>query len=293
MLPAPMAVTAPATSTPLVVYRRDVTASLTRIWENVLDWEHLPWLHRDTFLGVHLLEATPDGWRAEVRLPPASAPRTAEIAVRLDRRALRYHTTTLSGFGAGSDIVTELAPLDATTTTITVAFHVPGVDASVRDRAAEAYTGLYRRLWDEDEAMMVRRQALLDVAARRERDTAEHRSAVALAASVAEASEAPQSLVLGHEDAVRARLPLVVPFGDDEFRLVDIAGAIVAHTTMCPHLGGPLAESPIDAGTITCPWHGYRFDVRTGANADGRPCRLSPAPRVTINATTREVALSR
>src|SRR5438552_6013396 len=106
MLPGPMGIAAPTPSNPLAEYRRNVAASLTRIWENVLDWEHLPWLHRGAFVGVRLLEAWPDGWRAEVLLPPASAPRNAEIAVRLDRAALRYRTTTLSGFGAGSDIVT-------------------------------------------------------------------------------------------------------------------------------------------------------------------------------------------
>ena len=269
-----MTVTAPATSTPLTVYRRDITASVPRIWENVLDWEHLPWLHRGAFLGVRLLETWHDGWRAEVLLPPATAARSAEIAVRLDRPALRYHTTTLSGLGAGSDIVTELAPIDATTTAIAVAFHVPGIDASARDRAADAYTALYRRLWDEDEAMMVRRQALLDAAGTL-------------------TSAAPPSLILGHEDALRARLPLVVALGDDEYRLVEVAGEIVVHTTVCPHLGGPLAECQLDGGTITCPWHGYRFDVHSGANVDGRPCRLAAAPRVVIDPTTSTVSLHR
>ena len=271
MLPGLMGIAAPTPSTPLAEYRRDVAASLTRIWENVLDWEHLPWLHRGAFLGVRLLEASRDGWRAEVLLPPATAPRSAEIAVRLDRRELRYHTTTLSGFGAGSDIVTTLAPVDATTTAIAVAFHVPGIDAAIRDRAAEAYIRLYRRLWDEDEAMMVRRQALLD----------------------GNRGEQPRSLVLGGEDAVRARLPLVVAFGNDDLRVIEIGGEIVAHTTTCPHLGGPLADCPVDGDTITCPWHGYRFDVRSGRSADGRPCRLAPAPRVVIDPTTREVSLHR
>ena len=99
--------------------------------------------------------------------------------------------------------------------------------------------------------------------------------------------------VLDYEDALRARLPLVVAFGDDEYRLVEVAGEIVVHTTVCPHLGGPLAECELDGGTITCPWHGYRFDVRSGANVDGRPCRLAAAPRVVIDPTTREVSLDR
>ncbi len=260
--------------TPLAVYRRDVAASLTRIWENVLDWEHLPWLHRGAFLGVRLLEAEHDGWRAEVRLPPESTPRTAEIAVRLDRPALRYRTTTLSGFGSGTDIVTELAPVDARTTAITVTFHVPDVDPAQRDAMAAGYTRLYRRLWDQDEAMMVRRQTLLDAGARR--------GAIL---------EPAPSLSLGRETAVRARLPFVVAYGGRDVRLVDLAGEIVAHTTVCPHRGGPLDGTTVEAGCITCPWHGYRFDVVTGTNTDGRACRLDPAPKVAIDPNTCEVVL--
>jgi nitrite reductase/ring-hydroxylating ferredoxin subunit len=34
---------------------------------------------------------------------------------------------------------------------------------------------------------------------------------------------------------------------------------------VCPHFGGPLDDAPVDdRGIVTCPWHGYRFDVRTG-----------------------------
>jgi nitrite reductase/ring-hydroxylating ferredoxin subunit len=265
-----------STLTPLTVYRRDIAASPARIWENVLDWEHLPWLHRDAFLGVHLLEEWRDGWRAEISLPPQATPRSTEIAVRLERPALRYRTTTLSGFGTGTDIVTELAPRSAHMTAITVAFHVPGVEAARKDAVADAYTRLYQHLWDQDEAMMVRRQALLD--GFREGDDA--------------AGTTPSPLALGLEHDVRARLPLVVEFGGREVRLVDVAGEIVAHTTVCPHLGGPLDAGTVEEGRITCPWHGYRFDLRTGANLDGHPCRLAPAPRVTIDPETRHVTLT-
>ena len=89
---------------------------------------------------------------------------------------------------------------------------------------------LYERLWDQDEAMMVRRQALLE--GRIEPGARE--------VSV---------------DGIRSRI-----------------------ATVCPHLGGPLDDAPIEAGCITCPWHGYRFDVRTGESADGRRLRLRCAP---------------
>ena len=32
----------------------------------------------------------------------------------------------------------------------------------------------------------------------------------------------------------------------------------------CPHKGGPLGEGFLENHTITCPWHGAKYDVRTG-----------------------------
>ena len=28
---------------------------------------------------------------------------------------------------------------------------------------------------------------------------------------------------------------------------------------------GPLEEAAVEDGCVRCPWHGYRFDLRTGA----------------------------
>lgn len=33
---------------------------------------------------------------------------------------------------------------------------------------------------------------------------------------------------------------------------------------ICPHQGGPLAEGPLEGTCVTCPWHGWQFDVLTG-----------------------------
>jgi nitrite reductase/ring-hydroxylating ferredoxin subunit/uncharacterized membrane protein len=41
-------------------------------------------------------------------------------------------------------------------------------------------------------------------------------------------------------------------------------GEICAIAATCTHLGGPLDEGERDGDTITCPWHGSRFDLRTG-----------------------------
>jgi len=32
----------------------------------------------------------------------------------------------------------------------------------------------------------------------------------------------------------------------------------------CKHQGGPLGEGELDGSEVTCPWHGWQYDVKTG-----------------------------
>jgi len=258
---------------PVAVYHRTVRASLTRIWENVLDWEHLPWLHRTSFLGVQLIEQGRDGWRARIQLPPAEEPREALIDVRLDRPNLRYWTRTLEGTGAGTEILTRLEPREKWKTQIIVEFHVPGVPAAMVSSVGAAYTRLYAHLWGEDEAMMIRRQALLDTAPPRAADVK------------------PLRILLGPVAALRRRVPFLVEANGDTLRVVELNGEVVAHSTTCPHRGGPLHDVPLEDGCLTCPWHGYRYDVGSGKNLSGHACHLAAALRLRIDRETLQAYL--
>jgi len=146
----------------VATYHRTIHASLERVWENVRDWEHLPWLHRSSFSSIQLLEQAPDSWRARITMPPADAPREAVIELQLDQANLHYWSRTLAGQGAGGEILTCLKPVDERTTAIVVEFRVPGVSAKQAEAVGAAYLRLYTRLWDEDERMMMRRQELID-----------------------------------------------------------------------------------------------------------------------------------
>jgi nitrite reductase (NADH) small subunit len=48
------------------------------------------------------------------------------------------------------------------------------------------------------------------------------------------------------------------------YALFNIAGTISAIDGICPHQGGPLAEGQVEGTTVTCPWHGWQFDVCSG-----------------------------
>jgi nitrite reductase/ring-hydroxylating ferredoxin subunit len=208
-------------------YERRVPVSLERVWENVLDWEHLPWLHRTSFSDIAKLDAGAWGWRARVGLQPAAQAQRIVLELVLERDALRYVARTLEGPGAGTEIWTHLHPDAPDVTGLRVDFHLPGVAPARAPEVLAGYRTLYTRLWDEDEAMMSRRARLLGDAAARA-----------------------------------------------AFRSVEDGGETFSHAAVCPHALGPLDDAPVKGGVVRCPWHGYRFDLRSGRCLDAPHLRL-------------------
>ena len=47
--------------------------------------------------------------------------------------------------------------------------------------------------------------------------------------------------------------------------LFNVDGTIHAIDDTCTHRGGPLSEGELEGTTVTCPWHGARFDVTSGS----------------------------
>ena len=68
--------------------------------------------------------------------------------------------------------------------------------------------------------------------------------------------------------AVRSEVPsgagkVVVALGR-VLALFNVEGVFFAVDNSCPHRGGPLGEGYLQGRVVTCPWHGWQFDVTTG-----------------------------
>jgi nitrite reductase (NADH) small subunit/3-phenylpropionate/trans-cinnamate dioxygenase ferredoxin subunit len=46
--------------------------------------------------------------------------------------------------------------------------------------------------------------------------------------------------------------------------LFNVDGVFFAVDNTCPHAGGPIGEGKLSGEIVTCPWHGWQFNVRTG-----------------------------
>jgi len=49
-----------------------------------------------------------------------------------------------------------------------------------------------------------------------------------------------------------------------EIALFNVDGTFYALDNECPHRGGPLGEGDLEGCIVTCPWHAWQYDVRTG-----------------------------
>ncbi len=247
------------------VYERVVGASLARAWENVLDWEHLPHLHNSSFSSLELEEAGQWGWRARTKgVPEETSPETL-IELVVDRPNSRYVSRTLAGGLPGMEIWTYFAKAGERKTQIKVEFHIPNVDENGAAKLGEIMLGLYETLWDEDERMMVERQAALDARTPSTKNTGE------------------PNIDLGNVKELTSKLPLTVELAGKAVNIAQIDGALHAYSAECPHMLAPLSDVAADKeGCITCPWHGYRFDVKTGKVTNGKDLALSPSFAVTV-----------
>lgn len=56
----------------------------------------------------------------------------------------------------------------------------------------------------------------------------------------------------------------IFQFNGEEVCVVNVDGKYYAISNICTHEGGPLADGKLGGYEVECPWHGSKFDVRTG-----------------------------
>ncbi len=232
-------------------YQRVLPVSLARMFENALDWEHLPFLHSSSFSAIECEAAGPWGWRAKVL---DAKGRESLLELRLDTTQRRWITRTLVGEFAGAEIWTYVMERGPREIEIVVDFHVPGVGPEMRDRVGQAYARVYETLYDEDSAMMSSRQEMLD-------------------SRIAPLPQHAAPSCLGRMDTLV--FPLATRFLGRDVVINVVAGSPVVHVARCPHLGAPLIAGKVTENILECSWHGYRFDLNTGECLSGTGCSIT------------------
>jgi nitrite reductase (NADH) small subunit len=58
--------------------------------------------------------------------------------------------------------------------------------------------------------------------------------------------------------------------------IFNVEGTFHAIDNTCIHRGGPLGEGDVEGSVVTCPWHGWQYNVTTGA------CVNNPSAKVEV-----------
>lgn len=75
-------------------------------------------------------------------------------------------------------------------------------------------------------------------------------------------------------DDVKPGNGIVAETNGKALALFNIDGTIYAIDNTCVHRGGPLGEGELEGEVVTCPWHGWQFNVKTGG------CVNNPAAKI-------------
>ena len=67
-----------------------------------------------------------------------------------------------------------------------------------------------------------------------------------------------------------------VEVAGEKICLANVEGKNYAIGNICTHRGGPLADGTLEGYEVECPWHGSKFDIRTGKVT--RPPAKTPEP---------------
>lgn len=237
---------------------------MIRMMENALDWEHLPFVHSSSFGDIRCIAEGKWGWRAKVS-QTALGEEDQIIELLLDSDQNYWATSVVSGPGQGIEIHTQASSLSDFDIAIDVRFYsATEVPQDLLGIYVDVLTQQYVLLYDEDVTLMSGRQAALN---NRER----------WAGANSETSE----ILVGDVDMLERKGRYIVETSTGRFCVRKLNDTWIAHSAICSHLLGPLDDSMVNVdGSISCPWHGYRFNIETGENLDGKCRALDSAPRV-------------
>lgn len=234
-------------------YKRTLPVSLERMYENALDWEHLPHLHGSSFTGIECVDAGAWGWRAKVSSPNGEQ---SLLELSLDRECRRWITRNLEGPNVGAEIWTHVFVTAPQQMDIVIDFFVPNVAEAAREKVGLAYARAYEQLYDEDVWMMSERQVQIDK----------------------RLDSVPDDEQFSIPVPADSDLPMAFTLSGRDFMLSRYADQWIVYPAACPHQLGPLTADVTADGEVVCPWHGYRFDVVTGACTQGGQCRFGRRP---------------
>ena len=85
----------------------------------------------------------------------------------------------------------------------------------------------------------------------------------------------PKAIPVDKLSDVRPGECLTAKAGKIGIALCNVGGTVYALDNCCPHAGGPLGEGVLDGECVECPWHGWRYNVKTGERPENPEIKVN------------------
>ncbi len=72
-------------------------------------------------------------------------------------------------------------------------------------------------------------------------------------------------VTIAKADNVSTGTGIVAEVDDKSLAVFNVDGKFFVMDNTCVHRGGPLGEGDLEGDVVTCPWHGWEYNVKTGA----------------------------
>lgn len=79
-------------------------------------------------------------------------------------------------------------------------------------------------------------------------------------------TDTPDKHKVGTLQDIPSDTGIEVTVGGRVIALFKVGEEVHAIDGICAHAGGPLAKGAVSGRIVTCPWHGWQYDVSTGAH---------------------------
>lgn len=72
--------------------------------------------------------------------------------------------------------------------------------------------------------------------------------------------------IVGNSTDVGEKQGVELLVGTEVIAIFRQEGTLYAVDGICAHQGGPIAKGALDKNCVTCPWHGWQYNIGTGEN---------------------------
>ena len=90
----------------------------------------------------------------------------------------------------------------------------------------------------------------------------------------------PELIKIAATDEVAPGNGMVAEVKDKSIALFNVDGTFYAIDNTCIHRGGPLGEGELEGEIVTCPWHAWEYNVKTGVSVNNPSACVATYPVV-------------